>query len=620
MHPLKPGESNCPVCGQEYGRIDAEAFALRPGTILEGKYLVGEMLGQGGFGITYIGFDLLLEQKVAIKEYFPMSTGMVSRENCSTVLWSSTMMQKSGVEKGFDSFLKEARKMAKLGDIPGVVGVKSVFIQNETAYIVMDYVEGETLLKRLQREGPMEFHTCVALLKPIMQALALVHELGIIHRDISPDNIMMRKDGKLVLLDLGAAKDLELQREDGTVQSSQLVAKHGFSPFEQYGKTGQIGPRTDVYAMAATIYYCCTGKLPPSAVDRVEEDTLTCQPRLTQEQFNILSLCMAVKQRNRPRDMQALMENLEKTSAVPAPKLPKWLLPAAAAVLLVVLLLPALRPKKEAPAVYVPTEEEIVTQRIEQTEQGQEDRIEQMVTVCSHDWQDATCTEAEVCRQCGEIRGQPTGHSWTAAAWNAPKTCQQCGQTEGSADISVRDVVTFGQYEQDNDVSGKEPIEWIVLEEDGKKALLISRYCLDNIAYNGKGGNNKWETSALRSWLNGTFLLAAFSNQEQDAVIASTVTTAGSSTTDSVFLLSVEEVERYFSSDLDRTAHATAYAVSRGAQSYSSGAWWRLRSPGKYNTSVTAVYASGKISYDGDLVSDQGCAVRPAFWVDITGG
>ena len=94
------------------------------------------MLGQGGFGITYIGFDLLLEQKIAIKEYFPMSTGMVSREGCSTVVWSDAVMQKSGVEKGFDSFLKEARKMAKLRSIPSVVGVNSVFSQNETAYIV----------------------------------------------------------------------------------------------------------------------------------------------------------------------------------------------------------------------------------------------------------------------------------------------------------------------------------------------------------------------------------------------------------------------------------------------------------------------------------------------------
>ena len=211
MHELAAEQKFCPECGRPYGSVNTESFALKPGTILDGKYLVGEMLGQGGFGITYIGFDLLLEQKVAIKEYFPMSTGMVSRENRSMVVWSNAMMGKTGTQKGFDSFLKEARKMAKLGGIPGVVGVKSVFIQNETAYIVMDFIEGETLLKKLQREGPMPFDTCLSLLMPIIQALAEVHEHGIIHRDISPDNIMVRPDGRLILLDLGAAKDLDIQ-------------------------------------------------------------------------------------------------------------------------------------------------------------------------------------------------------------------------------------------------------------------------------------------------------------------------------------------------------------------------------------------------------------------------
>ena len=310
MHPLAAGETVCPECGRAYGSVNAETFALKPGTILEGKYLVGEMLGQGGFGITYIGFDLLLEQKVAIKEYYPMSTGMVSRDGHSTVVWSSAMMGKTGTQKGFDSFLKEARKMAKLGGIPGVVGVKSVFIQNETAYIVMDFIEGETLLKKLQKNGPMDFDSCVKLMTPIMQALSEVHEHGIIHRDISPDNIMVRPDGKLILLDLGAAKDLDIQGNDGSVQSSQMVAKHGFSPIEQYSKSGKVGPWTDIYAMAATIYYCCTGILPPPATDRTIDDTLACQPLLTQTQFGILADCMRMRPQDRPQSMDTLLQML----------------------------------------------------------------------------------------------------------------------------------------------------------------------------------------------------------------------------------------------------------------------------------------------------------------------
>ena len=365
MHALAAGETFCSECGRPYGSVETEPFALKPGTILDGKYLVGEMLGQGGFGITYIGFDLLLEQKVAIKEYYPMSTGMVSRENSTTVVWSSAVMQKSGMEKGFDSFLKEARKMAKLGGIPGVVGVKSVFIQNETAYIVMDFIEGETLLKKLQREGPMDYGTCISLMTPIMQALAEVHKHGIIHRDISPDNIMVQSDGKLILLDLGAAKDLDIQGKDGNVQSSQMVAKHGFSPVEQYGQAGKIGPWTDVYAMAATIYYCCTGVLPPSATDRMIEDTLTCRPRLTKEQFDVLAFCMSVLPQKRPQNMDALLQivthpagktppvrdvpktepvrpetrNLQPLKPDPGRPLPKWLIPGIAAAVAVIALI-----------------------------------------------------------------------------------------------------------------------------------------------------------------------------------------------------------------------------------------------------------------------------------------
>ena len=378
MHALAAGETVCPECGRPYGSVKAESFALKPGTILDGKYLVGEMLGQGGFGITYIGFDLLLEQKIAIKEYFPMSTGMVSREGRSTVVWSDAVMQKSGVEKGFDSFLKEARKMAKLRSIPSVVGVNSVFIQNETAYIVMDFIEGETLLKKLQREGPMDYGTCVSLMTPIMQALSEVHKHGIIHRDISPDNIMVQNDGRLILLDLGAAKDLDIQGKDGNMQSSQMVAKQGFSPVEQYGRDGKIGSWTDVYAMAATIYYCCTGVLPPSATDRMIEDTLTCRPRLTKEEFDVLAFCMNVLPQNRPQNMDALLQivthpagktppvrdvpktepvrpetrNLQPPKPDPGRPLPKWLIPGIAAAVAVIALIISIGSggKKSTPA------------------------------------------------------------------------------------------------------------------------------------------------------------------------------------------------------------------------------------------------------------------------------
>ena len=260
----------CPVCGFDQDAVPQPEEAMPRNTILHGKYLVGDVLGQGGFGITYIGFDLSLEIKVAIKEYYP--TGAVSRrEGQSSLVWNSSNLSRGYRQNAYDDFLKEARKMARMDLIPSIVRVRETFLENETAYIVMDYVEGETLKTRLKRDGVMKFSDCLALLRPMMEDLDKVHAQGLIHRDISPDNIMIQPDGKVKLLDLGAAKDLTLQKE-GT---SQLVTKKGFSPPEQYMDGGKIGPWTDVYALCATIYYVCYGKLTPPALERMFTDGLT---------------------------------------------------------------------------------------------------------------------------------------------------------------------------------------------------------------------------------------------------------------------------------------------------------------------------------------------------------
>lgn len=312
-----PGVSVCPHCGTPYRQSVQKAKALKPGHILNGKYLVGAVLGEGGFGITYIGLDLLLEKKVAIKEYFPMSTGMVRRYNASAVVWNSEVRQKNGQSASLDSFLQEARKLAKVDSIPCVVNVRDLFSQNNTAYIVMDYIEGENLAQKLQREGPMPFDQCVSMLTPIIQALEQVHSLGIIHRDISPDNIMIQPHGSLMLLDLGAAKDIDIQKKDGSIQSSRLVAKEGFSPLEQYSSNGRIGTWTDVYSMSATIYYCCTGKLPPRATERAGTDSLVCIPPLREKEFAVLKRGMALNGKDRIQTMGELLELLQALNEAP---------------------------------------------------------------------------------------------------------------------------------------------------------------------------------------------------------------------------------------------------------------------------------------------------------------
>ena len=228
------------------------------------------MLGQGGFGITYIGWDLSLERKVAIKEYFPAS--QVSRTPGKPELtWYATDSARQARQDGMQMFLKEARKMSKVDSIPNVVRVRDVFQENSTAYIVMDFVEGETLKARLKRTGPMPWEQARKIFIPAIQAMEKVHQAGIIHRDLSPDNLMLTPDGNVLILDLGAAKDLNIN----SGASSMQVAKSGFSPLEQYTQRSGSGTWTDVYSMAATIYFTLTGKLPPNAVDRMEEDGIS---------------------------------------------------------------------------------------------------------------------------------------------------------------------------------------------------------------------------------------------------------------------------------------------------------------------------------------------------------
>ena len=248
----------CPKCGYDPEKTKNAEYALMPGTILAGKYLVGKVLGQGGFGITYIGWDISLERKVAVKEYYP--SGQVSRSpGTRNLTWYTTEAAEQARRDGMQMFLKEARKMSRADGIPGVVRVLDLFQENGTAYIVMEFVEGITLKAKLQQTGPLPWEQVRELFLSVIQTMAQVHKAGLVHRDLSPDNIMLLPDGSVKILDLGAAKDLNIN----SGASSMQVAKSGFSPLEQYTQRGGSGPWTDVYSMAATIYYTLTGNCRP---------------------------------------------------------------------------------------------------------------------------------------------------------------------------------------------------------------------------------------------------------------------------------------------------------------------------------------------------------------------
>lgn len=289
------GNTVCPKCGFNPEMHKLLPYALRPNTILHGKYLIGNVLGQGGYGITYIGFDLTLELKVAIKEYFPTDKAMRSNERGNMLYWRRSDSGEEIWRSGCNQFLFEARKMAKINSVPEIVSVRDTFEENNTAYIVMDFVPGVTMKDYMHKNGCFRFDECVELLLPMIEGLDRVHRQGIIHRDISPDNLMITPEGKVYLLDLGAAKDMKDSRNQ-TVAAS----KKGFSPIEQNSSSGQVGPWTDVYALAASIYYCVYGKLVPHSLARFEEDTLEFPQKaknpLTPQQIAVLKKGLAIKQ------------------------------------------------------------------------------------------------------------------------------------------------------------------------------------------------------------------------------------------------------------------------------------------------------------------------------------
>ena len=258
----------CPHCGYVENTKPAEVYHMMPGSILAKKYIVGRTLGYGGFGVTYIGRDMELQRKVAIKEYLP--------GEFSTRIPGQTMVTVYEDEKheqfqsGITKFMDEAKRLAKFQDSAGIVHIYDSFFENETAYIVMEYIEGETVKEKLEREGKIPVEEALKLILPIVAAMKEVHAEGIIHRDISPDNIMVDKEGNAKLIDFGASRYATTTHS----KSLSVLIKYGYAPMEQYQSGGQQGTWTDVYALAATFYTMVTGIVPEDSLKRLEKDEL----------------------------------------------------------------------------------------------------------------------------------------------------------------------------------------------------------------------------------------------------------------------------------------------------------------------------------------------------------
>ena len=265
----KGEEELCPKCGWMDGSLPDSPLHMPSRTLLHEKYLLGRVLGQGGFGITYLAWDIYLDRKLAIKEYFPRE--LVYRESGKSSVSVYTGTQSDQYKYGLSKFLAEAINLARFEGHPNIVAVRDYFETNTTAYMVMNFLEGVTLSDYLNRvETILTFNETLKIIMPVLDALRTVHEGGLLHRDISPDNIIITTKKRVMLLDFGAAR--HALGEKG--KKFSVIVKAGYAPEEQYRSNGSQGPWTDIYAVAATIYRAITGLMPPDSLDRLSSDTL----------------------------------------------------------------------------------------------------------------------------------------------------------------------------------------------------------------------------------------------------------------------------------------------------------------------------------------------------------
>ena len=241
--------------------------ALPIGTVLADDYRIEGILGQGGFGITYLGIETLFGRKVAIKEFYPRE--FAARDSGKTVRPSGTPEDVDHFKWGLDAFEKEAKLLARFDD-PHIVGVQRFFKANGTAYFVMDYCDGQPLDEIIRRDGALTLEQLQGIIYPLLNSLERIHKEDFLHRDIKPANIFIRSDGSPVLLDFGAARQENVSHS----RSVTSLATDGYAAIEQYDARGRQGPYSDIYGFAATLYRVVTDLKPAPASARILNDTL----------------------------------------------------------------------------------------------------------------------------------------------------------------------------------------------------------------------------------------------------------------------------------------------------------------------------------------------------------
>ena len=558
--------------------MEENLHCLRKGTRLIGRYIIEGVLGQGGFGITYLGIDELHEKKVAIKEFFPQ--GIVTRNiEYQDTVTVTFVGEKDNYEKGKERFLKEARTMAKFSKDEGIVKALDFFEINNTAYIVMEYLEGITLKQYLRENQRIAPEDLIELLVPLIESLDEIHSQGMIHRDISPDNIMVLPDGRIKLMDFGAARDYTEFGE----KSLSIVLKPGYAPPEQYQTHGVQGPWTDIYALCATMYKCITGENPPDAIDRLVDDHLkkisafgiSVSPQIEKAIIKGMSVAANDRYQNVGDFCEDLYGGYEENSEPEAEESQAEPVVAEANVETKMDMLTEETPQSKYPTTEAVQESEKLISKELSENAGLTSEENVAKAGIETDKNDAgnkvpeQSSEKEKVSITPEKEGQSDNRDkeetkkikkkndyfpiiigilillGIAGAFAYNKSVSKKGTTakvesssqeedkesehkeettskaesssqkkDNNPDYKVGETIEFGNYPQDKDGTEK-PIEWIVMKNEGNQVLLLSKYVLDAKSYNEEWGDVTWETSDIRQWLNNEFYTTAFNKAEK---------------------------------------------------------------------------------------------------------
>lgn len=317
---------SCPYCHAPLKNIEWDAKRyLKPGTILQNKFFVGRAIGKGGFGNTYMGWNEVLQCKVAIKEYFP--TNLTARGDDGVTVSVISGDTQGYFKAGLEQFLEEARNVASLQDVKGVVRIYNFFEENGTGYIIMEFLEGMDVKNILRERGnKADYEWSRRVILTVLHTLREIHKRGILHRDIAPDNIFVTKEGVIKLIDFGAAKSAAAGEE----RQRAIVLKAGYAPIEQYTRTMEQGPYTDLYAVAALFYRMLTGKKPPAATDRMRLDRMESLKskgvEIPESAEMAITMCLYLDPEYRLQSADEFMEALGGKDFMPVYE-PEWILP-----------------------------------------------------------------------------------------------------------------------------------------------------------------------------------------------------------------------------------------------------------------------------------------------------